>query len=680
MLKAKSTDSGVRVATPGSTSVVVAAENWTSADLAHHIPHAADAASGRATAVRLPTGRLGVRRVDATATDDPPDLSAGTTRLPEGSYLFRVAGPVAVYVRFDGPATLEDPAGTPTLSFSDCRHVTVGVDDRTDAPPTVTVPRTPSGVATALSTTATAHHTATPDRSFPEMRATPPRIEFGDALSVPDAVAERRRPSAVELRVPPSLEYLVPAASLVHYLGASVTVTESGATPTLVTPDRDRELDPNPVFQTDVGRLLRRVFMLDCLVRSAGPNGPGVAETALLDDLDLDADSLYGASPGRRLDAYLDAPFETVSGRLPDWHLSMYVEPRYDRVQTLPHLLQNVPNVYLPESKPLGTDERLSRSLDDFYRSTVGTDGDVSDVTPVRPVLGSGRVHGWLADGVPIDVFKSDTRAYEHRTRHDDSESLSVVAVVNDRQMEGEYTDAAHIYQHLSPGVDIDVTVERRPTRGKLASIFESHHDLVHYIGHCDEAGLRCRDGNLDADDIAESNVETFFLNGCGSYYEGLKLVRKGSVAGAVTFEKVLDSHATRVGTAFVRLLVNGFSIERALALARRRIIMGKDYAVVGDGTHVLTDPQESEPAVATVEPNDDGTYRLTYDANTPRVAGDVFRPPFSEAAEPRLLGQARRTGLSPAELDDILERVDVPVIYDGDIQWSDELDVLEER
>jgi hypothetical protein len=675
MLQAKPTDTGVRVGTPGSPSVVVSAEDWTADDRTHDVSHAADTVGGRATAIRLPTGRLGLRRVDETSSQAPPTLSTGATRLPEGSYLLRIAGSVVVYVRFDGSATIDDPGGRPTLSFSESRLVTVGVGDRSDAPPTVTVPRTPSGVAAALSTASTAHHTATADRSFPELRATPPRIAFGDDLSVPDAVADRRRPSTVELRVPPSLEYLVPSASLVSYLGAEVTVCEAGTAPTLVTPERDLALEPNPVFQTDVGRLLRRVFMLDCLVRSAGPNGPGVAEASLLDDLDLDPESLYAASPGARLDAYLDAAFERVSGRLPDWHLSMYVEPSYDRVRTLPHLLENVPSLYLPESEPLGTDERLSRSLDDFYRSEgIGTGGDVSDVTPVRPILGAGRVHGWLADGVPIDVFKSDSRAYDHRDRHADSESLSVVAVLNDRQMEGEYTDAAHIYEHLSPGVDIDVTVERRPTRAELASIFESEQDLVHYIGHCDEAGLRCRDGNLDVDDVDESNVETFFLNGCGSYYEGLKLVRKGSVAGAVTFEKVLDSHATRVGTAFVRLLVNGFSLERALALARRRIIMGKDYAIVGDGTHVLTDSTDSAPAVATVESNDDGTYRLTYDANTPRVAGDIFRPPLSDTAAPRLLGQARRASLSAAELDAFLDRADVPVIYDGDIQWADEL------
>ena len=222
--------------------------------------------------------------------------------------------------------------------------------------------------------------------------------------------------------------------------------------------------------------------------------------------------------------------------------------------------------------------------------------------------------------------------------------------------------------------MDIEVTVKERTTRAELAEVFESSHDLVHYIGHCDESGLRCVDGNLTIENIEESNVETFFLNACGSYYEGLELIEKGSVAGAVTFDKVLDGHAARVGTTFVRLLINGFSLERALALARRRIIMGNDYTIVGDGTHLLTEPGIPAPAVATVDENDDDTYRLKYDTNSPHIAGGVYAPPFPEDERSHLLGTSQRTDLTAEDLADFLDRTDVPVIYDGDIHWSGEL------
>jgi hypothetical protein len=698
MVKVKATDAGVRAVGPGTASAVVAADEWSADDPVHDLPCATvDSVGGEATALRLPPGLLRLRRLDSGIEREPTAPAEGTVRLPDAPHLLRVEGAAVVFVRFDGTATLTDAGGAPAISFPERRRVTVGVADRTDRPETVTVPRTPEGVATALSAMPAGHLTATADRSLPKMRARPPRVEFGAETSVPESVAARRHDPSVALELPPSLDYLVPAASLAHYLGAEVRVTDDeDARPTLRTASLEREFDPNPGYQTEVARLLRRTFLLDCLVRGAGPNCHGVAETTLLDEVDLDAASLYRSSPGDRLESYLDVPFEEISGSLPDWHLSMYVSATYDQVRSLPHLLQNVPNVFLPEAKPLGTDERLSRSLDDFYRAdaTAGdsADGsaddpgreaatsraetdDVPEVTPVKPVLGAGRVHGWLADGVPIDVFKSTHEAFEHRARYpEDPQSLSVVAVLNDERMVDEYNDAARIYESGPAGLDIDVTVETRTTRAELADVFESHHDLVHYIGHCDESGLRCVDGNLDVDNIEESNVETFFLNACGSYYEGLKLVEKGSVAGAVTFDKVLDGHAARVGTTFVRLLINGFSLERALALARRRIIMGKDYTVVGDGTHLLTDPGIPVPAVGTVVENDDGTYHLTYDTNSPRVAGGTYAPPFPENDRSHLLGTTQRADLSSEDLSDFLDRTEMPIIYDGDIHWSNDL------
>jgi hypothetical protein len=179
----------------------------------------------------------------------------------------------------------------------------------------------------------------------------------------------------------------------------------------------------------------------------------------------------------------------------------------------------------------------------------------------------------------------------------------------------------------------------------------------------------------VEEEGLDRSGAETFFLNACGSYHEGIDLVRKGSVAGAVTFEKVLDGHAARVGTMFVRLLVNGFSIERALDLARRRIIMGSDYTVVGDGTHKLSGAPETAPLAATIVPENDGTsYRVTFDASSPRVTGDVFRHPDPLDGQPRLFGAESEVTLTTAEAERFVRRVDMPVIFDGDIQWSTDL------
>ncbi|ADQ66955.1 hypothetical protein Hbor_13740 [Halogeometricum borinquense DSM 11551] len=566
------TDTGVQAVGPDTATAVVTADGWSADDPSHELPRAAvDSVGGVTTGLKLLPGVIRLRRLDSETERKLAAPVEGTVQLPAAPYLLCVEGAVTIFIRFDGEATMTGAGGDPLLSFSDCRRVTVGVGDRSERPETVTVSQTPEGVATALSVMSAGHLTATPDRSRPEMRASPPRIEFGSVTTIPDSVAARNPDSAVVFELPPSLDYLVPASSLAHYLGAEIRVADGAdVSPTLRTATLEHEFEPNPRYQSAVASLLRRVFLLDCLVRGADSNGRDVAEMELLDEVGLDADSLSRSDIDERLEAYLDAPFAEISDRLPDWHLSMYVSPSYDRVRTLPYLLQNVPNIFLPEAKPLGTDERLSRSLDDFYRAdntaadeeTAGNTRatkTVPGVTPVKPVLGPGRVHGWLADGVPIDVFKSISSAYEHRARYPaNSQSLSVVAVLNDRRMIDESTDAARIYESAPSELDLDVTVKKRITRAELAAVFESHHDLVHYIGHCDESGLRCPDGGLAITDLEVSNAQTFVLNACGSYYEGLELVEKGSVAGAVTFDKVLDRHAARVGTTFVRLLIRG--------------------------------------------------------------------------------------------------------------------------
>jgi hypothetical protein len=630
-----------------------------------------DDAVGRATGLRLPPGPVTVATHDTTEEQ----VVDGRVTLPRATYEVGVDSAVRVRVAFTARVEVATDREGTTLSFPAETPVRVGFAEGSDDPPgVISVTRTPAGVATALSTLSATNLTTTAARSHSRMRRHPPLVEFADETDVPARFGRRRDESEVTLTLPVGLDYLFPAASLVHYLGADVRLAAE-TTPTLRTPDVEHRFETMPGFQFEVAALLRRVFLLDCLVREGLPDSDALAERRLLDRLPLDPARLADAPIANRVEAYLDAPFDLVSPDLPEWHLSMYVEPTYDHVRTLPHVVSNLPNVFMPNSQSLGSDERLSRSLDEFYRDA---DGDATPrVEPVKPLLGPGRVHGWLADGIPIDVFKTLPEAYEHRSRGSRADRpTSVVAVLNDVEMSSEHDDAAEIYRAGTADLDIDVSVRERLTREELAAVFEADHDFVHYIGHCEAAGLRCRDGALSTGDLDHSGAETFFLNACGSYYEGIDLVTKGSVAGAVTFEKVLDGHAARVGTTFVRLLVNGFSIERALDLARRRIIMGNDYTVVGDGTHKLSGAPDTVPLAVVITPVDDGErYRVTFDASSPRVTGDVFRLPAPFDDRCRLFGAESEATLTAAAAERFIDRVDLPVIFDGDIQWSTDLD-----
>ena len=545
-----------------------------------------------------------------------------------------------------------------------------------DSRAAVVVPPTPEGVAAAVTHAAAAHETLGPERSLRANRRRPPAVRVEDTLSVPEPVAAATPDTGIELRVPSSLRAAFVGAPLAFYLGADLTATDDSE-PVLRAPAAgvDRQLGP---LTSDAPALLARTFWLDCLVREA-TTGPGVAETDALGTLDLDPESLADASPPDRLATYLDAPLGRVLDQLPEWHLAMQVAPTVEHVSTLPHLLDQLAFVFPPETASLDRQELVSRSLDDFYR---GAPGPVASIEMLDPADRPGRTQGWLADGIPVDAFKTHPAAYRNRDRYEgtsaDRERMSVAVVLNDRDMAGEHDAVAGIYDAHAGDLPMDINLHERLTRRELADVFAAHHEFVHYIGHCEVDGLRCADGHLAAADLPETNVETFFLNACGSYHEGMALVEAGSVAGAVTLRKVLDEQAAKVGTAFARLLLAGFPIVAALRLARRRIRMGKDYAVVGDGTQTLAATGDGAPRVARVErldeaEEDSARYRATWDHQSLAGHGDGFAAPAPGDETRRLCGNQSAFTADAAALADVLTGVDAPVVLDGRFLWADE-------
>ena len=82
------------------------------------------------------------------------------------------------------------------------RATTARIEGESDAvPPTVRVPLSPAGVATAITHAASACPTAGPERSDPSNRAHPPLLTFGEER-IPARVTERTPDTGIELRVP----------------------------------------------------------------------------------------------------------------------------------------------------------------------------------------------------------------------------------------------------------------------------------------------------------------------------------------------------------------------------------------------------------------------------------------------------------------------------------------------
>ncbi|ADJ15178.1 hypothetical protein [Halalkalicoccus jeotgali] len=653
------TTAGLRVS-DHRAAVEIAAPDWGEFYAGGSLPRPVDTTvSGQVSKLGFGTPRATVTSLTGGDTYTAVD---GSTDLPTDSYLLDVPTPIETAVRFDGPATIHAPDRSLELSFGGRQSVTLGFRSQFRGPEsTIRIPPTPAGFARALSHLHAGFETTRAAKSIPALRGHPPRIEFADAVEIPDAVADATAETGIGLCVPADLETILTVSPLAYYLQAHVSV-ERGATPTITAPGLTHRLDGD--LPEAVASVLRRTFYLDCCCREAGPTLAG-----LPDPETLGIASARLSDPVRRFAAYLELDDESRS--LPEWHLATYVPAEAEAARALPYALDRLSLIQPPKTGPLDGRELLRRSLTDFYRRG---DRTAASVDAVRPVLGPARSHAWLDETTPIDVFNARTEAFENGlSRADTGGRLPFVVVQNDPEMGEEYAEVARIYEDHAADLPIDITVHRQLTCEELSTVFERPSAFVHYVGHCDTEGLRCTDGNLSAESIPECNARTFFLNACGSFYEGKALVERGSVAGGVTFSKVLNEQAAAVGTTFARLLVYGFSIDRAMQLARRQIMMGKNYAVVGDGTHVLGGRRDPHPGTLLAEPVEEGVS-ITYDVLPNWTAGGWYRPAGIDNERPHLYGTATESTLDREAFLAVLESINAPVIYDGQFFWPEEL------
>jgi hypothetical protein len=219
-----------------------------------------------------------------------------------------------------------------------------------------------------------------------------------------------------------------------------------------------------------------------------------------------------------------------------------------------------------------------------------------------------------------------------------------------------------------------DLTIRENVSTAELGRIFERRNDLVHFIGHRDDKGLECANGFFSTSTLRESNAQTFFLNACGSFPEGKALVEKGSVGGGVTFESVTNEDAVMVGTSFARLIVNGFCIERALDYTRRQLMTPKDYAVVGDGTHVVTQNDSIVPAGIYLFSEESKNFSVLVEQGSPWITGGTMQGTLDDSGgESHLMGTDRLYELSTEEVKSYLKMHDGPIVFEGEIYWPEE-------
>ena len=552
-------------------------------------------------------------------------------------------------------------------------------------------------------------------RAFPPLRGHPPLIEPGEEFRVPERVEPVD--SGVRIVVPPEYRYLYPVVSLAYYFAADVV---PGDTPRIEGDGWTYPLEPG--FEARTAQVLRQSFHMDCLVRTEGfyPVDLHERETT---NLDLDWGRLYDLPLAKRLGEYLDVPFGEIEPELPQWTLTTDVRPDPGNVEMLPFVAGELSIVRSPETvTPVeddggvgvgflgGADRNPSSATrrgvpvggvgpdggvlgdDEFVRggASAGTArgadasadrGAVAAQTDfVRPEPVDTVEHAWVGDGVPLDANKATLDAYHRRLEAGQVEQsrISVLVVCNDEQMREE-GDVADLYG-LRDMVQFDIEVHHDLSREEMRGVLESDVDFLHYIGHVDDRGMQCADSYLDlTDEDLDIGVSAFLLNACQSYQQGEALVHRGSRGGIVTLSDVANSPATTLGRIIARLMNSGFNLRTALHVAKRELITGHQYIVVGDGGTTICQSRSGGAIVVDLKINSPDNIKTQTNIypNGSHGIGSLSRINLESSDTNHYVPSKILTNdISNTELKDFCELELFPMFADGQLQWSDQYSI----
>ncbi|GAA0312042.1 hypothetical protein [Halarchaeum salinum] len=633
-----------------------------------------------------------VHENDRLALDVPPGERGN--RGP-GAYEIDVSAvPLKLFFRVENaPINVDSTADVTVVDFGESTRVRIGVRSLHEHPAdTVTITDTPKDLMHAVSTFGSAMKTTSPERSFPTMRGHPPTIDRGDALDIPDNLAPPD--TDIRIEVPARYDDVYAVSTLAYYLCARVV---PGSTPCVVADGHSFSFPYDDVSRS-ANAFLRHCFTLDCVVRTEGLYPVDLAERdTVTERADLDLAALYERPLAARTAAYLNVPLAVTDGVFA-WHLTADVEPSIEHAELLPYLVNDLPFVRSPAPDtgvaatapdPATVSEFFrGTDVDAFVRSTRPNDTDDARGADLD-LDGGGRVvspvdaetvgHAWVGEDYPRGASKPTVESYRRRIDRTVAEDtvIDVTVVCNDSEMRKE---AANLYGFRDM-IDFDIETHFDLTAAETRAALESETDLIHFIGHITEDGIRCRDGTLDVRSLRGVSADAFILNGCRSYAQGMALVDAGALGGVVTLADVYDHVATPVGRSVARLLDNGFDLHGALHVATENVATGSQYTIVGNGGVTLCQHHMGCPKVAVVDTDEIGPERLTVsirDYVTRDIGPGTITSPIVSDSPIRYLSSPsnHEFELSHADLDSVLSSGRAPILVDGELLWSDEIDV----
>ena len=626
--------------------------------------------------------------------------SGESVSLEPGEYYVEASSAkMKLYLKVEGGVDVEPNDGQVRLTFPGADEVTVGARSFHERPAaTIQTTTAPEDVATALSHLGSALKTTSCERSFPTLRGHPPLVELGPELDVPEAI--EAPDTGVTIVVPPALEYLFPVASLAYYLGATV---ELGDEPALVADGESFPLDADGGFEETVSRTLRQVFLLDCVTRTEGYYDVDLHERHLVEDaVDLDFAALYDRPLPAQLREYLAVPYEAIADAVPTWKLTVDVVADADHVPALPFLANELATIRCPDEETLH-----ARSLDDstpevrsFFRARGGpaqarsgfvrgadsrssgptrSEGTASpgDELVFEPPPTDSIEQTYIGSGIPLGASKITVDQLYRRLEVEPvaDERIRVLVVCNDPAMREE--NAVGDVYGMREWVEFDITTREGVTTDELAALLGENYDFLHYIGHVDDDGVRCADGHLDTRSLTDVNVGAFLLNACQSYDQGQGLVDAGALGGVVTLTEILNRTATEIGRTVSHFLNQGFSLLSMLDLLETDHRLAQRYMVVGDGNAGVVQSESGTPTSISVEkcgPDEFEVEVFAYPSKNYHL-GTLSSLYINEQDIHYLnSGSLDSFVVSTESLDQFLEMEHMPVEFNGELYWSNQI------
>ncbi len=601
--------------------------------------------------------------------------------IEAGTYILELGAQIKTYIELEGPIEITATLLETRIEFDGPSELRIGVRSWHDRPAaTVTTTEDPRDMMAAVSTFGSALKTTTPERSFPSLRGHPPAVQLGDELDIPGSLD--RPETGVRLAVPPTHGAVYAAAPLAYYLGAELV---AGSEPRLVTETGfEHSLASPKPFEENVERTLKRLFVLDCITRTEGLYDIELrARRDIERHVDVDWGRVYDLPLAEQVATYLEIPYTILEDVIPEWRLTVHVEPTSDTVEQLPFVVDDLAVVRTADdtaaARPaVGQGGAVTRGSV-LTRSATGA-AAAEDPDYVQPRSSGSLEQAWIGDRIPIGASKLTAAAFRNRLDRETAESdISITIVLNDPRMSEERDLVGDVYGDRE-NLPFDIRVRRGLGVEELRAELEADRNFLHYIGHIERDGFECADGKLDAATLGETGVDAFLLNACNSYGQGLSLIEAGAVGGIVTLNEIINDGAVRIGELIARLLNAGFPLRAALTIAREESVLGGQYIVVGDGGVTLTQAAGRTPNVLDVASTEGGfEMGITTYATDEAGLGSVFKPHVNDNEQHFLSsGEIETFRVSEDELLRFLDLEDVPVRNGGELYWSQSIDIDE--